>query len=127
MITYDMDVNQYFVLVGFINIILFLSIYFYNKREQNSKLQLSLAIIYTLIQTIYRFFLYYFKSIGIVATVSKFNLAHLYYTSIPFMIISLVACFIMTYFIMKMAQKNRGNINYLGILLILIGFYTGVL
>jgi len=127
MIDYSMDITKYIVFFGIVNVIIFISIYLYNKGENSSRLYSGLAVIYAIIQIGYRLFLYYFKSYGIIGSFSKISIAHLYYNNLFVLAISIVLCFLLTYFILNLSRKIKGNINYLGILLILIGFYSGIL
>ena len=126
MVEYTTSISKYILLVGFINLVLLISIYFYNKKE-NNKMYFGLAIIYSIIQIGYRLFLYFFNSYGIIGSISKISLAHLYYDNIIALVISVILCFITSFYILKQSYKFNGNINYIGILLILVGLYTGVL
>lgn len=127
MIDYTIKVNEFIFFFGGLSIISLLVVYFYNKKADNGRMYLSLTIIYTVIQTAYRLFLYYYKSHGIIGDFSRFSISHLYYNNIYYLILSLVLCFILTYLMLRTTHKIKGNINYLGLLLLLIGLYTGIL
>lgn len=127
MIDYNIEINQFAVFFGGISILSLLIVYFYNKKTDNGRMYISLAIIYTTIQIAYRVFLYYFKIYGIIGDFSKFSIAHLYYNNIYFLLASLVLCFLLTYIMLRTTHKIKGNVNYVGLLLLLIGLYTGIL
>jgi len=126
MVDYSLSISKYIVFVGLINLALLFIIYIYNKKE-NNKMYLGLAIIYTVIQVAYRYFLYIFNSYGLIGVISKVSFAHLYYNNLIVMLISLILCYITIFYILKLSSKYQGNINYIALILIAIGLYTGVL
>ncbi len=127
MIDYSIQSSEFIFFFGGLSILSLLIIYFYNKKADTGRMYISLAVIYSTIQIAYRLLLYHFKSYGVIGGFSKFSITHLYYDNIYYLIISIFLCLILTYLILWSNHKIKGNINYIGLILLIIGLYTGIL